>query len=71
MRNHSYAGAGAGGEDPEDVFVVVVDEENCPRERCAEDGLHLVLMWSGDSYSKQNTWISADEDAYQRLEDMR
>jgi hypothetical protein len=71
MRNYSFAGPGCGADDPDDVVVVVVNEDNCPRGRCPEEGVHLVLMWSGDSYSKQNTWISADEDTYQKLEDMR
>jgi hypothetical protein len=71
MHNFSYAGAGAGGEDPDDVTVVLVNEDNCPKDRCGEDGVHLVIMWQGDEYSNRNTWISAEEGTYTDLDDMR
>lgn len=71
MVPNSYAGASRGTEDPEDVISVDVNEDTeCPEDRCGKTGTHLVIIWTGNEYSRRNTWISASTDSTTMLEDM-
>lgn len=71
MRNYSYAPAGSGVTDPNGVWEVNVDEDACPEGKCPEDGVHLVMIWTGEEYSRRNAWISASDDSFTELEEMR
>lgn len=43
----SYATSGSGNSAPDDVRVV--------------NGVQFAILWSGDEYSFNHTWITADE----------
>lgn len=61
MKYYSFAGPSRGTTDPASTFCIDVDE-SCDVDDCAENECdHLVIMWSGAEYSKDNTWIAAEE----------
>jgi hypothetical protein len=69
---YSYAGDARGRSDPDDIYAVNVnDDGQCEIERCDCTCDHFVIMWSGQEYSKNHTWISACEDDFVSLEDAR
>lgn len=71
MRHYSYAGPERGSGNPEDIRVVRVNGDDCPNERCERSEPHLVIMWSGNEYSKNHSWISATTEYTINLEDAR
>lgn len=71
MHYYSYSGPGMGVEDPQNIHVVKVNGEQCDIETCLADHEYLNIMWTGEQYSKSNTWISADMNTVQDLEDCR
>lgn len=68
---HSFAGPSRGLTNPTDIYAVNVDEGGCEVPRCTQDDEHFVLMWSGNEYSKNHTWIMADKEYTISLEDAR
>lgn len=72
MNSYSFAGPTRGADDPNEVRVVKVNgKEECPHERCQRAEPHTVIMWSGDEYSKNNTWISGTEGDLVNLDENR
>lgn len=71
MHHYSYAGTARGNTDPEEIHAVSVEGDTCEIERCDCSHDHFVLMWSGNEYSKDHTWIIADDDHTISLEDAR
>lgn len=72
MKRYSYAGPSRGGSNPEDIRIIRVNaKENCPNPRCERSEPHTIIMWSGNEYSKNHTWISAPETNTINLEDAR
>jgi hypothetical protein len=69
MHHYSYAGTSRGKTDPEEIHAVTVDGGACEIERCEDEEEHFVLMWSGNEYSKDHTWIMADTDYTVSLDD--
>lgn len=53
----SYCMSGSGNSDPAEVRVV--------------DGVQFAILWSGDEYSFNHTWITADEPTVIDLEEHR
>lgn len=70
---YSYSPAGQGTGDPDEINVVSVDEDEgtCDNLHCGIDGEHLVVMWTGDEYSRHNAWISAEDSSVIDLEEAR
>jgi hypothetical protein len=63
MKYYSYAGEAKGTTDPEDIDVVHVSGDGCDVKGCVKDNCeHTVIMWSGNEYSRNNSWIAADDD---------
>jgi len=61
IQHKSRASSGHGTENPEDVHHTHI-----------EDGTErLLLMWSGNGYTKAETWISAQSDTIRNLEEYR
>lgn len=72
MRYYSFAGEAKGKTDPDDIHVTNVTGGDCGVEGCMKDNCeHLVIMWSGGEYSKDDSWISATEKHVIDLEDAR
>jgi len=63
MHNNRYSFAGPlkGLTDPETIHECTING--------GDSG--LVIIWSGNEYSRRKSWISADEDASLSLERMR
>lgn len=62
MKYYSYAGEARGTSDPENVECVEVEDGGCDLEGCLDDHCHhTVIMWSGNGYNRNHTWIAADE----------
>lgn len=59
MEYHSFAGSSRGLTNPEEVFAFRTNGE-CPADE-HDDCDHFVLMWSGNEYSKDHTWITVDD----------
>lgn len=71
MRYYSYAGESRGSGDPKDIETITEDTNGEWEDGEYEDeGSHLLIRWSGGEYSRSNTWIAADKDAFESLEDM-
>lgn len=70
MKNYSIATANSVARVPDSIYAVSVDEscEDCD-SRINKD--HFVLMWSGNGYTKRNSWISAPQSEVHSLEEMR
>lgn len=72
MEYYSFAGDVRGTTDPEDVYFFEVSEEDCDIRGCVRSNCsHYVLMWSGNEYSKNHTWIACDKKYVVNLEDCR
>lgn len=71
MKYYSYAGETRGTDDPEDIYAVHVEDDECDVDRCPCKMDHFVLMWSGNEYSKDHTWISASENDVVDLSEIR
>lgn len=70
MHHYSYAGTSRGKTDPEEIHAVTVEGDECEIDRCEADHDHFVLMWSGNEYSKNHTWIMSDTDHTLSLDEM-
>ena len=71
MRYYSYAGTSRGSGDPENIEQITADEDGSwDNGEYEKTGSHLLIRWSGGEYSRSNTWIAADRDAFEPLEDM-
>lgn len=63
MKYYSFAGEASGTTDPEKTDIYNVDADDCGLRGCTKDDCaHTVIMWSGNEYSKNNTWISCDNE---------
>lgn len=72
MKYYSFASSSRGNEDPEETFEIEVSGDDCDVRGCVrEDCSHIVLMWSGNQYSKDHTWIACDDEYMINLEDAR
>jgi hypothetical protein len=71
LRYSSFAGPARGLSDPEDVYVYDIGDEDTVMNGPTPNRDHLVLMWSGREYSKNHTWISAEDKAVLSLEECR
>lgn len=72
MKSHSYAPSGAGTDDPESVVFFDVEDEQCGINSCTQETCdHFVLMWTGNEYSHNHTWLTAEPDAVLDLEEVR
>lgn len=72
MKYYSFAGAARGKTDPDETHIYNVAGSDCDVDGCVEERCdHTVIMWSGNEYSKDNTWIAADNDNTIDLEDVR
>lgn len=74
MRYYSYAGQVRGSSNPEEthLWTAEADGEECQLDGCTQRHCtHTVMMWSGGEYSKDHTWIAAEQKAVFNLEDMR
>lgn len=69
---YSFAGSTKGKSDPQETFCVDVEGEDCGVDGCLKDNCqHTVIMWSGNEYSKKDTWIAGTEKSVINLEDAR
>lgn len=72
MNSYSFAGPTRGTDDPSNVRIIKVNsQDDCPHDRCQRAEPHTIIMWSGDEYSKNNTWVSGTESDIVNLEDAR
>lgn len=74
MGYYSFVGESRSDEDPSEinVFTVRGNGEGCSLRGCVHaDCEHVVIEWDGEPYSKQNTWIAAEDDDYISLDEVR
>lgn len=71
MKFYSFAGPARGKTDPEEVHEWEVEGECFIDNMDPHGEPHTVMMWSGNEYSKNHTWIAAEEDAVIDLEQVR
>lgn len=72
MRYYSFAGEARGKSDPDETFCMSVDGGDCDVHGCVQENCsHTVMMWSGQEYSKDHTWIAADENSIFDLDKIR
>ena len=68
---YSFAGPARGRTDPTEVHAYDIGDEASDMSRGSHERDHFVLMWAGNEYSKNNTWISADDKSTLNLYDCR
>lgn len=72
MKYYSFAGAARGKTDPEETHIYNVGGSDCDIEGCVDANCdHTVIMWSGNEYSKNSSWIAAPDDFTINLENAR
>lgn len=69
---YSFAASGSGTSDPDAINYFTVEDGNCPLDHCAESKCeHNVLMWTGEEYSRNHTWMTCDKKHTIDLEEHR
>lgn len=72
MHYYSFAGEARGKSDPVDVYCIDVEGGDCDVPGCVQSGCeHTVIMWSGNEYSKDHTWIACDQKYTVNLQETR
>lgn len=72
MRYYSFAGDARGQTDPVEAHIYDVEGSDCGVDGCVDDNCHhTVIMWSGNEYSKDHTWIAAESDYVVDLNEVR
>jgi len=68
---YSFAGPARGLTDPEEIHAYDVGDEASNMTNGSHERDHFVLMWSGNEYSKNKTWISAADNSTLNLYNCR